>query len=73
MLILIYIIFYKIVAKHNNFSYIRTAIKMGLIMKENIKDILILLIIFGLLSVAGSFYGFSADDIISTPTQQIKF
>ena len=46
---------------------------MGLIMKENIKDILILLVIFGLLAVAGSFYGFSADDIISTPTQQIKF
>jgi LytS/YehU family sensor histidine kinase len=48
-------------------------LKMGLIMKENIKDILILLVIFGLLAVAGSFYGFSADDIISTPTQQIKF
>ena len=42
-------------------------------MKENIKDILILLVIFGLLAVAGSFYGFSADDVISTPTQQIKF
>lgn len=42
-------------------------------MKENIKDILILLVILGLLAVAGSFYGFSADGIITTSAQQIKF
>jgi hypothetical protein len=42
-------------------------------MKESIKDILILFVIFGMIAVAGSFYGFSADDIMCVSTQEIKF
>lgn len=42
-------------------------------MKENIKDILILFAIFGMIAVAGSFYGFSGDDVMCVPSQVIKF
>lgn len=42
-------------------------------MKENIKDILILFAIFGMIAVAGSFYGFSGDDVMCVPSQEIKF
>lgn len=42
-------------------------------MKEEIKDILILFAIFGMIAVAGSFYGFSGDDVMCVPSQVIKF